>query len=71
MIRDIDRVAPVPACVQVYANRGLAGIDGTVSTAQGIALTSPDRHTVLVLGDLTFLHDINGLVIGPEEPPCR
>lgn len=69
VIRDIDRVAPVPACVQVYANRGLAGIDGTVSTAQGIALTSPDRHTVLVVGDLTFLHDINGLVIGPEEPP--
>lgn len=66
-IRDVD-LAPVgaeaPLC---FSNRGLAGIDGTVSTAVGIALAS-GRPTHLLLGDLTFLHDANGLVIGPEEP---
>ena len=64
----------------VLANRGLAGIDGTVSTAVGIALagrrggsgagleSAADRRTVALMGDLTFLHDVNGLLIGPGEP---
>ena len=53
----------------VIANRGLAGIDGSVSTAIGAALArrSTSRAFAL-LGDLTFLHDSTGLVIGPEEP---
>ena len=52
---------------RVIAGRGLAGIDGTVSTAVGVALTTPGP-TVALMGDLTFLHDANGLVIGPAEP---
>jgi 2-succinyl-5-enolpyruvyl-6-hydroxy-3-cyclohexene-1-carboxylate synthase len=41
-----------------------------VSTAIGAALASggDDRPTVAFLGDLTFLHDLTGLVIGPHEP---
>ncbi|CAA9332016.1 MAG: 2-succinyl-5-enolpyruvyl-6-hydroxy-3-cyclohexene-1-carboxylic-acid synthase [uncultured Friedmanniella sp.] len=66
-VRDLD-LAPVLADpADVYANRGLAGIDGTVSTAVGIALTR-DRPTHALLGDLTLLHDAGGLVIGPAEP---
>ncbi|MGL5851707.1 MAG: 2-succinyl-5-enolpyruvyl-6-hydroxy-3-cyclohexene-1-carboxylate synthase, partial [Phycicoccus sp.] len=53
--------------VQVLANRGLAGIDGVVSTATGVGLAQA-RPTYALLGDLTFLHDANGLLIGPDEP---
>ena len=53
----------------VVGNRGLAGIDGTVSTAVGIALGRRDAaRTLALLGDVTLLHDANGLVIGPGEP---
>ncbi|WP_026927688.1 2-succinyl-5-enolpyruvyl-6-hydroxy-3-cyclohexene-1-carboxylic-acid synthase [Granulicoccus phenolivorans] len=66
-IRDLD-LAPVPAePVVTYANRGLAGIDGTVSTAAGIALAAQRPVTALV-GDVTFLHEAGGLLIGPGEP---
>ncbi|HKJ12155.1 MAG TPA: 2-succinyl-5-enolpyruvyl-6-hydroxy-3-cyclohexene-1-carboxylic-acid synthase [Ornithinimicrobium sp.] len=53
----------------VVGNRGLAGIDGTVSTAAGVALASSGR-VVALMGDLTFQHDANGLMIGPLEPRC-
>ncbi|WP_122262846.1 2-succinyl-5-enolpyruvyl-6-hydroxy-3-cyclohexene-1-carboxylic-acid synthase [Ornithinimicrobium cerasi] len=58
---------PVPGC-RVVSNRGLAGIDGTVSTAVGVALAGGGGRTVALMGDLTFLHDTNGLLIGPGEP---
>jgi 2-succinyl-5-enolpyruvyl-6-hydroxy-3-cyclohexene-1-carboxylate synthase len=66
-VRDLD-LAPIssePAVV--YANRGLSGIDGTVSTAVGVALAT-GHPTHALLGDLTFLHDSNGLILGPSEP---
>lgn len=64
-----DAVSPVDAIgtVDVVANRGLAGIDGVVSTAVGVALTSA-RPSYALVGDLTFLHDSGGLIIGPDEP---
>ncbi|MVA75515.1 2-succinyl-5-enolpyruvyl-6-hydroxy-3-cyclohexene-1-carboxylic-acid synthase [Auraticoccus sp. F435] len=67
-VRDAD-LAPVWRSTgpQVHANRGLAGIDGTVSTAVGLALGT-GRGVTALLGDLTWLHDANGLLIGPGEP---
>lgn len=67
VVRDLDLVAPGPAPDVVVANRGLAGIDGTVSTAVGVALATA-RPTTALMGDLTFLHGANGLLIGPHEP---
>ncbi len=70
--RDVDFAAAWSggsALATIVGNRGLAGIDGTVSTAVGVALAAgPRRRTVALMGDLTFLHDTNGLLVGPEEP---
>jgi 2-succinyl-5-enolpyruvyl-6-hydroxy-3-cyclohexene-1-carboxylate synthase len=94
-IRDLDLTAPAfPASSMVLANRGLAGIDGTLSTASGLALALAFDSEVggeldgdlggqagggaggqagrvrCLVGDLTFLHDVGGLLVGRlEERP--
>jgi 2-succinyl-5-enolpyruvyl-6-hydroxy-3-cyclohexene-1-carboxylate synthase len=65
-VRDVALAAAPRDGVVVRSNRGVAGIDGTISTAVGAALAH-DGPTVALLGDLTFLHDTTGLVIGPDE----
>jgi 2-succinyl-5-enolpyruvyl-6-hydroxy-3-cyclohexene-1-carboxylate synthase len=65
-VRDVDLVADPRSDVTVHANRGVAGIDGNVSTAAGMALAG-DRPAYALIGDLTLLHDLNGLLIGPPE----
>ncbi|MDD9371679.1 MAG: 2-succinyl-5-enolpyruvyl-6-hydroxy-3-cyclohexene-1-carboxylic-acid synthase [Acidimicrobiales bacterium] len=62
-IRDLERYADAPAAgaLTVHANRGANGIDGVVSTAVGVALAS-DGPTGLLIGDVAFLHDSNGLL---------
>lgn len=71
-IRDLDLVADWDEPPVVVANRGLAGIDGTISTAAGVAL-GLGRPVLAYLGDLTFLHDVGGLLVGALErvPDCR
>jgi 2-succinyl-5-enolpyruvyl-6-hydroxy-3-cyclohexene-1-carboxylate synthase len=58
-IRDLEGFASPRSDLQVYANRGLAGIDGNISTALGIACASEGAYAVL--GDLAFLHDVSAL----------
>ena len=59
-IRDLEGFAAARSGVETFANRGLAGIDGNISTALGIA--SHRKETIAVLGDLGFLHDLTGLI---------
>lgn len=76
LIRDVDRIVPGKR-ITVHANRGLAGIDGTIATATGIALASrrsaddagtPGGVTRVLLGDLALLHDVGSLLLGVGEP---
>ncbi|RVW01813.1 2-succinyl-5-enolpyruvyl-6-hydroxy-3-cyclohexene-1-carboxylic-acid synthase [Rhodococcus spongiicola] len=68
-VRDAALVSYPRPGVKVRSNRGVAGIDGTVSAAIGAALAyETEGRTVALLGDLTFLHDASGLLIGPGEP---
>jgi 2-succinyl-5-enolpyruvyl-6-hydroxy-3-cyclohexene-1-carboxylate synthase len=71
LIRTLDRVAGGKK-IPVVANRGLAGIDGTIATATGVALAStPDGVTRVLLGDLALLHDAGSLAPTPGEPQPR
>ncbi|MGH4014034.1 MAG: 2-succinyl-5-enolpyruvyl-6-hydroxy-3-cyclohexene-1-carboxylic-acid synthase [Pseudonocardiaceae bacterium] len=65
-IRDVSLAARPRSGLTVLANRGVAGIDGALGTAMGAALAHGGPGYALV-GDLTFLHDANGLLTGPAE----
>ena len=69
--RDVFAAAAPREGVTVLANRGVAGIDGTVSSAVGAALAwqrDGGGRAFALVGDLTAIHDSNGLVLGPDEP---
>ncbi|SEK75503.1 2-succinyl-5-enolpyruvyl-6-hydroxy-3-cyclohexene-1-carboxylic-acid synthase [Rhodococcus maanshanensis] len=72
-VRDAALVSYPRPGVRVLSNRGVAGIDGTVSTAVGAAMAAPGERTrtLALMGDLTFLHDASGLLIGTGEPRPR
>ena len=76
LIREADQVLTGKR-IRAHANRGLAGIDGTVATALGIALASQATDaaaagtTRVLLGDLTALHDVGSLAFGVGETRPR
>lgn len=68
VVRDFDsflprRAAPLP----LYANRGVSGIDGNLSTAAGL-VTGAGRPGIAVLGDLALFHDLNALSLCRDLP---
>ena len=54
--------------IDVWCNRGTSGIDGVVSTAVGHSLAEPNRKHTLIIGDLSFFYDRNGLWLNHEFP---
>lgn len=72
-IRELDSYTfSTDKTLNVYANRGASGIDGVISTALGISSTThhslltthhtPHTNNLLLIGDLSFYHDMNGLL---------
>lgn len=59
-VRDVEWFCAPREDLALAANRGLSGIDGTISTAMGIAVASQEP-TVVLTGDLAFLHDVGAL----------
>lgn len=71
-IRDAEVTMPPRRGLHVLCNRGLAGIDGTTSTAIGAAIAhraAGGGAAYAIVGDLTFLHDLSGLITGAAPPP--
>lgn len=75
-VRDASLVGLPFDGVETYAARGVAGIDGTVAQAVGVAVATQNREadapraprTVALLGDVTFLYDVASLGISRFDP---
>lgn len=64
-IRDVDSFfVKTDKSIQIQANRGANGIDGVVSSAIGMAATG--KRVTLLIGDVSFFHDLNGLIIARQ-----
>ncbi|MGO0154514.1 2-succinyl-5-enolpyruvyl-6-hydroxy-3-cyclohexene-1-carboxylic-acid synthase [Leuconostoc mesenteroides] len=61
-IRDMDNFFTGKHTQRIYANRGANGIDGVISSASGMSAVTKQR-SVLLTGDLTLFHDMNGLMM--------
>lgn len=62
-VRHLDQfVRPSGKRIHVYGNRGASGIDGVVSSALGAAAVYRARPMLLIIGDVSFYHDMNGLL---------
>jgi 2-succinyl-5-enolpyruvyl-6-hydroxy-3-cyclohexene-1-carboxylate synthase len=67
-IRDVETFFPsVATPIRFLANRGANGIDGTVSSALGAAAADRTSRTYLLIGELSLLHDIGGLLLGARH----
>ena len=68
-VRDLDAFFPgISKRIRFLANRGVSGVDGVVSTALGVSSVSREP-TILVVGDVSFYHDMNGLLAAKRYRP--
>lgn len=62
-VRHLDQFGlPCQKEIHVFGNRGASGIDGVVSSALGVAAAEPETPMLLLIGDVSFYHDLNGLL---------
>jgi 2-succinyl-5-enolpyruvyl-6-hydroxy-3-cyclohexene-1-carboxylate synthase len=68
-VRELDTFLPVSERpLEIHANRGANGIDGVVSTALGaLAGAGPGRRGALLIGDVSLVHDMGGLLQARRE----
>lgn len=65
-VRDLDTFfLKTDKQISVLANRGASGIEGMISSALGVAATT-NKHVTLLIGDLSFYHDLNGLLLAKQ-----
>ncbi|PLR34469.1 2-succinyl-5-enolpyruvyl-6-hydroxy-3-cyclohexene-1-carboxylic-acid synthase [Chimaeribacter coloradensis] len=67
IVRLVDALAQLPAGYPVFGNRGASGIDGLISTAAGVQRAT-GKPTLLLLGDLSALYDLNALALLRATP---
>ena len=48
--------------IKIFSNRGASGIDGIISTGLGISAIDSEKNNLILLGDLSLYHDMNGLL---------
>ena len=65
-VRHLEAYAAKRNGLTVFGNRGANGIDGLISTAMGIGIGA-NKRTVLLMGDIAFLHDLGGLNLGEGQ----
>jgi 2-succinyl-5-enolpyruvyl-6-hydroxy-3-cyclohexene-1-carboxylate synthase len=62
-IRAFDAVLPaIPRKIRIISNRGVSGIEGNIATSVGYA-EAISRRVTAVIGDISFLHDLNSLLL--------
>lgn len=61
-VRDLDMFTTAGFTARALSNRGINGIDGVVSTAIGVARSSPGGRTLVHIGDVAALHDVGGIL---------
>ena len=67
-VRDVDMFTSTShKRVNIYSNRGASGIDGVISTALGMCAESGNSFSLLLVGDLSFYHDMNGLLASRDK----
>lgn len=62
---------PIPASVQLECNRGVNGIEGSLSAAIGYAMAEVEKANILIIGDLSFFYDMNALAHARQSPNLR
>lgn len=65
-VRHLEAYAAKRNGLKVFGNRGANGIDGLISTAMGVGIGT-NKRTVLLMGDIAFLHDLGGLNLGEGQ----